>query len=85
MSDYTGGWLEPGQVVVNTTGKPEPVLTLEQWDYLHARYGSVYRPPGTPESDAHLLARLALRRARRLAWDVSDRALRGIVWLMGHG
>jgi hypothetical protein len=29
-----GGWLQPNQLGVNMTGRPEPVLTPQQWDSL---------------------------------------------------
>lgn len=31
-----GGWLQPNQIGINKTGKPEPVLTPQQWDALAA-------------------------------------------------
>ena len=31
----SGGWLPPGEsFVVNKTGKPEPILTAQQWDAI---------------------------------------------------
>lgn len=32
-----GGYLEPGQLGINMTGRPEPVLTPQQWDALAAQ------------------------------------------------
>jgi SLT domain-containing protein len=41
-----GGWLQPGAtMVLNKTGRPEPVLTGEQWDKLTA----AVRQPGTTQ------------------------------------
>ncbi|GAC1380021.1 MAG: hypothetical protein NVSMB4_09060 [Acidimicrobiales bacterium] len=82
MSDFVGrGWLPPGFTATNDTGKPERVLTPAQAAALRA----LRRMDEPRRSDAHLLARLALRRARRLAVDVTDRLLRCASYLMGHG
>lgn len=36
-----GGWIQPGAtMVVNTTGKPEPVLSGEQWNMLSSTAGA---------------------------------------------
>ena len=43
----SGGWLQPGQVGVNLTDKPEPVLTNKQWDSLASN------PPSGGSSIGH--------------------------------
>lgn len=61
----TGGWLPPGvSTVVNNTGRPEPILTAQQWDQV--RQGATVNvtvtnpvPETASESTTRMMRRLA--------------------------
>lgn len=54
----SGGWLEPGiSMVVNNTGRPEPVLTSDQWDVMNNPDNAQFMPdrggPALAIQEAH--------------------------------
>lgn len=55
----SGGWLPPGGIAVNTSARPEPVLTSEQSDAFLALARSAARP--APQSGTKLVLRIGQR------------------------
>jgi hypothetical protein len=69
-----GGWLPPGlSSVVNATGRPEAILTGDQWEMIEANLsagggGDTYHVPVTQQNDPEAVAdaiRFSQRHARR--------------------
>ncbi|RRJ85899.1 hypothetical protein EG850_10950 [Gulosibacter macacae] len=62
-----GGWLQPGLTMAyNATGKPEPVLTSEQWDRMQGGV-TIQQTNYMPQTDANVVGdRLAAAAARGL-------------------
>jgi tape measure domain-containing protein len=63
-----GGWLQPGLTLAyNATGKPEPVLTSDQWDDMRRGDVNIYQKNYMPTSDPNVIGdRLAAAVVREM-------------------
>lgn len=63
-----GGWLQPGYTLaVNETGRPEPILTADQWESMHKPGITINQHNLMPVADPNVIGdRLAAAAARGL-------------------